>query len=162
MQFRRWGGGDVLALSVATVVFCLSDLIKKKSLVGHLELPSSALPPYINSTHIQVNRNCLLLYRSRSEDKQPLALIYFLFSAIRTYQSLVIRCTEKNKRRSTEKKLACCQPFWTQADSPCLVSVSARLMILLWNIFVQESRQRYFLVEKQAQVEPGDLKGRES
>lgn len=44
----------------------------------------------------------------------------------------------------------------------CLVPISLWLMILPWNIFVQEFGQRHFLIEKQAQVTPGDLRGTET
>lgn len=69
----------------------------------------------------------------------------------------------KNKWRSGERNWLVANLLEFMLIHPvCSVPISAWLMTLPWNIFVQESRQRHFLVGKQAENEAGGLERREA
>ena len=138
VQFRR--GENVLALSVATVVFCLSDLIKKVP----SRTPGTALLCRLKLTvHISKSTETAVVIQ---EQVRGQTASRFDILPVFCYQDIPVSSNQvhwKNKSRSREKKLTCCQPFWIQVDSLCLVSVSAQLMILLWNICSGVQAERF-------------------
>ena len=110
------------------------------------------------------NQQKPLLVTQEQVSRQPASCFDKL--PVLRYQDLRVTSNQvhwKNKWRRREGTwlVASLQEF-KLIHPVCLVPVSPWSMILPWNIFVQASGHRHFSARKQAQVEPVDLKGRET